>query len=525
MNPVPRKYRPGSDPSRAFRLKADRRLRVLATVFLIVTTLVSADEIAWVADLALSLERDRQVAEALDASRLQTGTRLPDFTLKAQAPAEYNATDSSWSVKPSVGVAIVSPGPTSYERFFWNLFAGGEVDLGKNSGYNDVVLSITPTITAETSFRFAQRSKDSLPPGEVLRGIELSGRKRDLDEKSLASFLEACSLASLSATYQSDGLKSQADAQYLELNLRRMEVLMEGGAVTGAAYRQEKDAYERAKASAGDAFFEAGRLGREVRARSRRRGTPVTTEAPAADGGTPAHDYFADIDLYEIALRLEPLMAQAAPVPAAIAVATAGWDLRIAEIVATDFSTAPLLTVSLEGSLGFNERDNTPAPVISGSLNLDVPLGPERATRRKSLGDLQRLRDSVAQDAGENASRRLGEYQRLLETRKERIAFYSRLQQESKRLTDVYQRLLEEGVVTRIDRLGAERSLKEVEAFLSRARAGYFLDIVTAVVSLRIPMKDIVEAVTSGADTQGTPGTSSSEGSAIQPGAQRSPSP
>ncbi len=450
-----------------------------------------AGETDWIKGLAASLEKARSSGQVLDTSRLGTGSRSPVLSAKTLAPGVYDGVQSAWSVVPRAGLSLASPGPASSERFSWELSAGGEAYLHKDSQYDPITLFLSPYITAQTTIRLASSARGSIPPGEALRTIELAGRVRGLEDKALSSFLEACSLASLSASSRSDGLKAKARSDYLAKNLRRMEVLMQGGKVSRGDYLEEKDAYDREQSAASDALYESGRLGREARALAK----PASSGASSATASGAEPDYFQGSDLDALARMLEPLVETADPAPVAVETATAGWDLRLAELAAEAVAKAPTISASLDAKLGWNDSAKQVAPVVSGILGFVLPLGGEKASRIKNIEQLKELRNGAAVDAEDSAKRLLAEYRVLLRNRRDRIEFLSGQYKEKLRLADVYRKLEDQNVVTEIDRLAAVSAMVEVESALDRARAGYFLDTVTALVNLKIPIGKFVDII------------------------------
>ncbi len=483
---------------RRFQLSDFSLARTIAAVFAValVAQPCSAGETNWITGLAASLEKARSTGQVLDTSRLGTGSRAPALALKAQGSGAVDGSQSTWSVVPRAGLSVTSPGPASSERFSWEFSAGGEVYVHKDSLYDPLAVFLGPYVAAQTTIRLAPSARDSLPPSEVLRNIELAGRVRGLEDKALSSFLEVCSLAALSASSRSDALKAKARNDYLEKNLRRMEVLMQGGKISRADYLEEKDALERSQAAASDAFYESGRLGREARARPR-----PASFGGATDGGGDSvasreePDFFQGSDLEALARILEPLLETADPAPVAAETATAGWDLRLAELSAEVVAKAATFTASVDAKLGWNDNNKQIAPVVSGTLGFTLPLGNEKAERAKNIAQLKELRTNVAMDAGDSANRLLAEYRILLQNRRDRIESLSAQYKEKLRLADVYKKLQDQSVVTEIDRLSAVSTMVEVESALDRARAGYFLDTVTAIVNLKIPIGKFVEII------------------------------
>jgi hypothetical protein len=475
-----------------------RRGIVLAASLILLVSPALAGETDWLKALAASLEKARASGQVLDTSRLGTGSRAPVLSAKTQVPGVYDGVQSAWSAVPRVGLSVASPGSASSERFSWELAAGGEAYLHKDSQYDPITLFLSPYVTAQTTIRLAPAARGSLPPGEVLRNIELAGRVRGLEEKALSSFLEACSLAALSASSRADALKAKARSDYLEKNLRRMEIMMQGGKISRGDYLDEKDAFDREQSTASDAFYESGRLGREARALAR----PVS-QAGTADGASgpvavPAKEepaYFQGPDLESLARMLEPLLESSDPAPLAVQTATAGWDLRLAELAAEEVAKAPAISASLDAKLGWNDSGKQVAPVVSGILGFVLPLGGERAARTKNMAQLRELRNSVAVDAEEAARRLLAEYRILLRNRRDRIEFLSGQYKEKLRLSEVYRKLEDQNVVTEIDRLAAVSAMVEVGSALDRARAGYFLDSVTALVNLKIPIGSFADII------------------------------
>ncbi len=499
------------------------RSRCILLAFSVALPLVcGASELPWLSSLSLSLEKTRKTAEVLDSSRLGSGSTAPIIGIKTQAPGSYDGPSTAWSVLPRAGISLNSPGPSTTERVSWEISAGGLLDVRQESSYDPIDFFISPYISGQTTIRLAPPTPGNLPASEVLRRIELSGRKRGLEERALSGFLEVCTFASVSASNYADYIKAEARSRYLETSLRRLEVLLEGGAISRASYMEEKDGLERAMAAAADSLYEAGRLGREARARAGLAGIGAQTASSPGDVGkdpglgnrtslafppetlnpgpgqtepsVPA-EYFRATDLEALARLLEPLIEQASPEAATVETSTAAWDLRIAELVAESVARAPQISATIDANLGWNDRDKKIAPVFSGIIGLSIPVGSDARDRARRLGELKTIRSSVVEESETSARRTLAEARALLGVRKQRIGMLSLQYEEKARLASVYARLKTEGAVTEIDRLMAVATMREIESSLDRSRAGYFLDTVTMLVNLRVPMQAITKVI------------------------------
>ncbi len=444
----------------------------------------AADERPWLVATARTLETSRGRAQILDESRLSPGSRRPVWSFEAGAPGAVDMRNGSWSVLPRAGIQVASPGPVATERVTWKLLTGGIVDLRQDSVTDPFRVFASPYLSLDTNVKLAPSIPGDLPPNEMLRSVELANRIRDLDYKSLSGLLESATLAVWSATAWADAKEYLAQAAYREKNLRRFEILMQGGKASRADYLKEKDSLEQARSRHAGAVYDAERQGREARS--------LALSSPGEGGTTKRFDA---ADLEALAGMLAPLLETAEPGPAAASSATAPWDLRLGDLYAQTISTAPRFTVNLEGRLGLRKSDERLVPVAEGMIHLQIPLGGGARERERNIAELSGLRAAVADEATEYANRSLREYRELLAARTARIAELELYRSERVKTVDMYGRLLERGAVTEIDRLTASMALAEVESALDRARAGYFLDTVTALVGLRIPMAEILRSV------------------------------
>jgi hypothetical protein len=462
-------------------MSASQTLRLSSRIILLAFLTAShlwADEQAWFMAVIDSAERSRAATTSLDQQRLAPGSQRVAWSAAAGGP---------WSFVPETGYVFAKPAATikvgsidpGKSRLSWELSTGPL--LRANRATLEYPLTVDAGFLAAGELDLRLTSTVSGNPSEKLRALELAGRSHENSANALELVVQAAGLAARSAAAATEADFLAARTAYLEREARRVEMELESGRVSRVTFMEARDAWTRSRNAADDARYEADYLGRTARMGL---ADPVLADRIA----------FAAEDLYQLGLALYPRLPRLQPGVRQAALAAAAWDLRRIELESAAIQNAPRLFLGLE-LLALPSADGSSIqPSLSGTLGLSAVLNSSSAQQQRQRAELQARSLTVAAEAASKASTAHEVAIQSLWVLQERLAeLESRVSERVERVA-AWTRLVQTGAATMLDSLAAEASLAEAKAALNRAKASFFLTVVSAAADAGMTLTDMGRA-------------------------------
>lgn len=436
---------------------------------------LAATEIIWFNGVLNRAGESQERANTLDRDRLDPSGSRVSLAFRVDGPWEVTPATGRISATPRGVFQVESPDP-GMTPFSWRGETGITSAMKRTDFEDSLMLESGVLIGAGLELRFAPGVSGN--PSREVRILELTGRLRENAQIAARRVEGAAGYAARSASAYAEHQYLRRVVVSLQTEQRKYEIELGAGLIARAQYVAAQDALYRAIAQAEDQLFEATSFGLDAR--------DVTIE-----GGGPSH--FDAADLFQIALLLEPLLATADPGRYPAEAARAPWDLRMLENSAGRVLAAPRFSLDTELRL-LPENAGGVRAEVSGRIGVLVPLGGGSGHREREDG-LRRYRDTAVTSALTRAQTRQQEAIAMSGMSKTRVANLERRVAQREERWASWQGMAEDGTATRLDSSAADASLWEARSELSRAQAGYFLFLVSALVELGTGVSEMLSVV------------------------------